>query len=74
MSSRGTVFFDTVVRLVPEDQNLTDDVYEFNGGDVRLVSAGTGSNTAKIENASATAAASSSPPRTRSPRRTKSRV
>ena len=52
VSSRGTVFFDTVVPLVAGDQNQTDDVYEFNGGDVRLISGGTGSNSSKFESAS----------------------
>ena len=52
VSSRGTVFFDTVTPLVPGDQNTTDDVYEFRAGTARLISAGTGSNGAKFENAS----------------------
>lgn len=52
VSSRGTVFFDTVVPLVAADQNQTDDVYEFNAGEVRLISGGTGSNSSKFENAS----------------------
>ncbi len=51
-SSRGTVFFDTVTPLTPDDQNTTDDIYEYRAGDVRLISAGTGSNPSKIENAS----------------------
>ena len=51
-SSGGTVFFDTVTPLTPDDQNTTDDVYEYRAGEVRLISGGTGSNPSKIENAS----------------------
>jgi hypothetical protein len=52
VSSRGTVFFDTVTPLVDADQNTTDDVYEFRGGEVRLISGGAGGNPSKIDNAS----------------------
>jgi WD40-like Beta Propeller Repeat len=52
VSTDGTVFFDTASALLPADQNAVEDVYEFRNGQPRLVSAGTGSNPSRIENAS----------------------
>jgi hypothetical protein len=53
VSDDGTVFFDTPTPLVAADKNSAGDAYEFRGGEVRLVSAGTGGNLSKFENASA---------------------
>jgi hypothetical protein len=52
VSTDGTVFFDTASALLPADQNAVEDVYEFRNGELRLISAGTGSNPSKFENAS----------------------
>jgi hypothetical protein len=52
VSTDGTVFFDTASALLPADQNAVEDVYEFRNGQLRLVSAGTGSNPSRFENAS----------------------
>jgi hypothetical protein len=51
-ASDGRVFFDSVGPLTPDDQNTTEDVYEYRNGEVRLISGGTGSNPSKIENVS----------------------
>jgi Tol biopolymer transport system component len=51
VSSRGQVFFDTATPLVSEDQNLVTDVYEYLGGQLRLVSAGAGTRPSTFENA-----------------------
>jgi hypothetical protein len=52
VSTDGTVFFDSASALLPADQNAVEDVYEFRNGQLRLVSAGTGSNPSRFENAS----------------------
>jgi hypothetical protein len=52
VSTDGTVFFDTASALLPADQNAVEDVYEFRNGQLRLISAGTGSNPSRFENAS----------------------
>ncbi len=52
VSTDGTVFFDTASALLPADQNAVEDVYEFRNGQLRLISAGTGSNPSRYENAS----------------------
>jgi hypothetical protein len=52
VSTDGTVFFDTATALLPADQNAVEDVYEFRNGQLRLISAGTGSNPSRFENAS----------------------
>lgn len=40
VSEDGTVFFSTRASLVPEDRNSVRDVYEYRGGDIRLLSRG----------------------------------
>jgi hypothetical protein len=41
VSSDGTVFFTTATALLPADQNLVPDVYEFRDGALGLISTGT---------------------------------
>jgi hypothetical protein len=48
VSSDGTAFFNTASRLVNEDQNETDDVYEYRSGKAHLVSPGTGTNASRF--------------------------
>ncbi len=43
VSSTGSVFFQTAGSLLPADANGRIDVYEWRGGDLGLISAGTGS-------------------------------
>ena len=44
VSSDGAVFFDTPTSLLPGDQNVgVSDVYEYRGGQLRLISSGTSS-------------------------------
>jgi len=49
----GTVFFQTETALLPADVNGRIDVYEYRGGKLRLVSAGTGPLHARFAGASA---------------------
>jgi hypothetical protein len=52
VSTDGSVFFHTRSQLVDGDTNLVDDVYEYRGGSLRLVSAGTGTLPSRLENVS----------------------
>jgi hypothetical protein len=52
VSSDGRVFFHTASQLVDGDTNLLADVYEYRGGSLRLVSAGTGALPSRLEDIS----------------------
>lgn len=53
VSSDGSVFFDTPTQLVPGDTNSAVDVYEYNvDGELRLISAGTGTSDSTFVSAS----------------------
>jgi hypothetical protein len=41
VSDNGQVFFDTMNRLLPADENETYDAYEYEGGQLHLISSGT---------------------------------
>jgi hypothetical protein len=43
LSDQGQVFFDTSESLLPADENGTHDVYEYESGNLHLISSGTGS-------------------------------
>jgi hypothetical protein len=49
----GRVWFGTAERLLPEDQNDAEDVYEWEAGGLSLVTPGTGSRPAQFAGASA---------------------
>lgn len=53
VSSDGTVFFQTVTSLLPEDRNGHIDVYEYRGGQLALVTPGTGTQYSSFADASA---------------------
>ena len=74
VSSEGTVFFTTATALLPADQNIVNDVYEYRDGELSLITPGTGTTTRCSPTPAATAPPSSSTPWTRSPPRTKSRA
>jgi sugar lactone lactonase YvrE len=42
VNDAGQVFFDTVEQLIPADTNAVEDVYEYDGSEVRLISPGHG--------------------------------
>jgi hypothetical protein len=42
VNDAGQVFFDSFDQLLPGDTNKVQDVYEYDGTDVRLISPGTG--------------------------------
>jgi hypothetical protein len=44
LSEDGKVFFQTSRGLIPRDSNGKTDVYEYSGGELHLISAGTGGN------------------------------
>jgi hypothetical protein len=52
VSTDGRVFFHTESQLVEGDTNFVNDVYEYRAGQVRLVSAGTGSRASRLEDSS----------------------
>jgi NHL repeat len=53
VNDAGQVFFDTASPLVPGDTNGTRDVYEFDHGDVRLISGGRPGAVSRFADASA---------------------
>jgi DNA-binding beta-propeller fold protein YncE len=52
LTDAGRVFFDTTEALVPSDTNGEPDVYEYEGGNVYLISSGTSSSESSLEGAS----------------------
>jgi hypothetical protein len=52
VSSDGTVFFTTATALLPADQNVVNDVYEFRRGELRLITTGTAATPSLLSNAS----------------------
>ncbi len=52
LSDAGQVFFETPEALVPSDTNGVQDVYEYEGGHVYLISSGTSSSGAILEDVS----------------------
>jgi hypothetical protein len=52
VSNDGTVFFTSSTALLPADQNLVNDIYEYRDGTLGLVTSGTATTGAVLSNAS----------------------
>jgi hypothetical protein len=52
LSDSGRLFFDTAEALVPSDTNHQTDVYEYEGGQLHLISTGTSSSESRFVDAS----------------------
>jgi hypothetical protein len=48
LADSGRLFFDTAEALVPSDTNHQVDVYEYEGGELHLISGGTGANASEF--------------------------